>query len=430
MQYAIAYPLFWAADLLWRGSFFACIFFAAKTRSLILPTHTSASRTLARMTESLRLLGNQSPETFLAEYWQKQPLLIRNALPNFSSPISPEELAGLSCESEVESRLILERDGTVPWSVEYGPIEEDRFARLPETHWTLLVQECNRYVPELAELRDQFNFIPQWRVDDVMASYAPAQGSVGPHTDQYDVFLIQAHGTRRWQINTDPVPTENYLPNTDLCIMREFTSNQEWVLQPGDMLYLPPGVAHHGVALEDCITLSVGFRAPGHAEIIGSFADYSASQLSEAQRFADPDLKPQQHSGEVSANALSQVRNILQKNLGDDAVIEQWFGEFITAAKNEHAPEKTETLSEQQFLQEFAEHGQLQRVEQVRFAFIGNNLFVDGQSYPLSDPLAFAAPLLCDQRQWSYPQLENELANTGFAKLLTTLYNHAYVNFE
>ncbi|NOX92319.1 MAG: cupin domain-containing protein [Gammaproteobacteria bacterium] len=383
------------------------------------------------MNEPLTLLGNRCPETFLVEYWQKQPLLIRDALPGFTSPVSPEELAGLCCEPEVESRLVLEQAGPTPWTVEYGPVAESRFAELPETHWTLLVQECNRYVPELAELREQFNFIPHWRVDDVMASYAPAQGSVGPHTDQYDVFLVQAHGTRRWQISTDPVPGDNFLPDIDLCIMREFTATKEWILHPGDMLYLPPGVAHHGVALEDCITLSVGFRAPGHAELLNSFADHMASRPGAAQRFADPALRLQQHPGEISSDALVQVRDILQKTVNDDATIDQWFGKFITEAKNEHEPEDIETLNEQQFLQTFAETGRLYRDEQIRFAFIANNnaLFINGQHYPLSTELAFVAPLLCDQRQWSYTQLQGELTQPGFAKLLTTLYNQAYVYF-
>ncbi len=383
------------------------------------------------MNEPLTLLGNRSPETFLAEYWQKQPLLIRSALPGFTSPISPEELAGLCCESEVESRLVLEQAGSTPWTVEYGPIAENRFSTLPDTHWTLLVQECNRYVPELAELREQFTFIPNWRIDDVMASYAPTHGSVGPHTDQYDVFLIQAHGTRRWQISTNPVPDDNFLPDIDLCIMREFTATEEWILHPGDMLYLPPGIAHHGVALDDCITLSVGFRAPSHAELLNSFADHMASQFAHTQRFADPALLLQQHSGEISSNALTQVQNILQKVLTDNACIDQWFGKFITEAKHEHEREEIETLDESEFLQTFVKNGTLHRREQVRFAFIANDsaLFVDGQRYTLPAELAFAAPLLCNQSQWSYAQLQDTLTQPGFAKLLTTLYNQTYVHF-
>jgi len=387
------------------------------------------------MNEPLTLLGNRCPKTFLAEYWQKQPLLIRGALPGFVSPVSPEELAGFCCEPEIESRLVLEQAGPTPWTVEYGPVAESRFAELPDTHWTLLVQECHRYVPGLAELREQFNFIPNWRIDDVMASYAPAQGSVGPHTDQYDVFLIQAHGTRHWQISTDPVPRDNFLPDTDLCIMREFTATEEWILHPGDMLYLPPGVAHYGVALEDCITFSVGFRAPGHAELLGSFSDYMATRLGHTHRFTDPTLRLQQHPGEISGDALTQVRRILQKILTDDATIDQWFGKFITEAKHDHEQEEIEILSEQQFLQALAENGRLYRTEETRFAFIANNntntnaLFIDGQHYPLSAELAFAAPLLCDQHQWSHEQLQGKLTHPGFAKLLTTLYNQAYVYF-
>jgi len=383
----------------------------------------------SRMTDALTLLGNRSPEEFLAHYWQKRPLLIRNALPGFISPISPDELAGLSCEPEVESRLVLERGGPRPWSVEYGPIAESRFAHLPETHWTLLVQECNRYVPELAELRDRFSFIPHWRVDDVMASYAPAQGSVGPHTDQYDVFLIQALGTRRWQISTAPVAEDNFLPDTELCIMRDFAPNQEWILQPGDMLYLPPGVAHYGVALEDCITLSVGFRAPSHAELLSSFAEHRAAQLNPAQRYADPDLKPPAHPGEIAPSALAQVQNILQHSLQDETAIARWFGKYITEAKNDTQREENTPLDENGFLRAFAEHCLLQRSEAARFAFIGSDLFVDGQHYPLSRELVFAAPLLCDQRQWHYAALKEKLQQPAFTSLLTALYNHGYVRF-
>jgi 50S ribosomal protein L16 3-hydroxylase len=386
------------------------------------------------MTETLTLLGERSRETFLAEYWQKQPLLIRNALPDFVSPISPDELAGLACEEEVESRLLLERDGPAPWSVEHGPLAEERFAHLPDTHWTLLVQECNRYVPELAELMEQFNFIPRWRVDDVMASYAPAQGSVGPHTDQYDVFLIQAHGTRRWQVSSAPVPADNFLPDIDLCIMREFMAEQEWVLQPGDMLYLPPGVAHHGVALEDCITLSVGFRAPSHAELLNSFADHTAAQLNPAQRYADPTLSLQQHPGEISAEALKQVREILQNTLRDETNIAQWFGEFITEPKFEAtSAHDIEALDATAFLHLLNANEMLYRDEQTRFAFINNTddctLFVNGHAYPLDAELSFAAALLCDHSQWSSAQLHDPAQQPTFAKLLTTLYNQAHVYF-
>ncbi len=387
------------------------------------------------MEKILTLLGKRSAAAFLRDYWQKCPLLIRGAIPDFQSPISPDELAGLCCEEDVESRLILEQASPSPWCVEHGPLEEKRFSTLPETHWTLLVQECNRYVPELAELLTQFNFIPNWRVDDIMASYAPAQGSVGPHVDQYDVFLLQAFGSRRWQISQQTVNAGNQLPGLDLCILRDFIVSEEWILQPGDMLYLPPGVAHHGVALEDCITLSIGFRAPSHAGLLSGFVDHVAARLGPDQRYNDPDLAPQKEPAEISSTALAQVRDILRKILSDDAAIDHWFGEFITEAKNTQPDSvENETLSPQQFLKKFEQTGILFRNEELRFAFTRQHhsatLFIDGHAFPLSAELAFAAVLLCGHPVLPYTSLHTEIKQVAFVNLLTTLYNQNYVNFE
>ncbi|MBL1277790.1 MAG: cupin domain-containing protein [Ectothiorhodospiraceae bacterium] len=389
------------------------------------------------MEKTLTLLGERSAEVFLKDYWQKRPLLIQNAIPGFQCPITPDELAGLACEDDVESRLIQEHSGPSPWSVEHGPLDENRFSDLPETHWTLLVQECNRYVPELAALLKQFNFIPHWRVDDVMASYAPAQGSVGPHTDQYDVFLLQAFGTRRWQISQAPVTPDNQLPGLDLCIMREFIAEQEWLLQPGDMLYLPPGVAHHGVAQEDCITLSIGFRAPSHAEIITSFSDFMAEQLDASQRYSDPHLILQKDAAEISPAALKQVRDIIHSTLADDAAITQWFGQYITEAKSTqpHTVEN-EPLSLQQFLQHYKQAGTLFRNEDLRFAYSAPSpsesatLYIDGHCFALNSEVAFAATLLCNHDELNYPQMQTLLNQPAFANLLHTLYNLSYVYFE
>jgi 50S ribosomal protein L16 3-hydroxylase len=254
-------------------------------------------------------LGNLTADEFLRDYWQKQPLLIRNAFENFKSPLTPDELAGLACEEEVESRIILEKDGDKPWQCRYGPFQEQEFEKLPATHWTLLVQECNKHHQDIALLLERFNFIPNWRIDDVMVSYAPQHGSVGPHIDQYDVFLLQGLGRRRWQINAQAVHENDFIPDLDLRILKHFTPDEEWILQPGDMLYLPPGVAHYGVALEECITLSVGLRAPSYADLIGSFIEYQLSHLDSdlfAPRYSDPELKRQQHPGEISNEILKK----------------------------------------------------------------------------------------------------------------------------
>jgi 50S ribosomal protein L16 3-hydroxylase len=379
-----------------------------------------------------RLLGDLSPEEFLQTYWHKRPLLVRQALPGFTSPISPDELAGLACEDEVESRLVLERGGDTPWALEHGPFDETRFGALPESHWTLLVQECNKYLPELAMLLEGFNFIPNWRVDDIMVSYAPEQGSVGPHTDQYDVFLIQGLGQRRWQISNEPTTEDNLIPGLDLRIMDTFTPTDEWVLEPGDMLYLPPAVAHHGVALGDCMTLSVGFRAPAKADMITAFATEVASHMSDAQRYADPDLGLQAHPGEISGQALAQVRRILQQAVGDEAAIARWFGQFVTEPKwEQERPQPEETISEGQLLAQLPHWGYLERSEYVRFAYCREDtqtrLFIDGHDYALTPDLAFAAPLLCDHRRLTLETLTPHLDNAAFVQLLTQWLNAGYV---
>jgi len=386
-----------------------------------------------------QLLGGISPETFLKDFWQKKPLLIRNAIPGFTSPIDPDELAGLACEHEVESRLILERDGPAPWTLEHGPFAEQRFAELPDSHWTLLVQECNRYVPELANLMEQFSFIPGWRVDDVMVSYAPDQGTVGPHTDQYDVFLLQGLGKRRWQISTEPVKEENCIPDLDLSILCNFKSTEEWTLEPGDMLYLPPGIAHHGVAMEDNITISIGFRAPSFAEIITSFTDNFASNLDDNMRYSDPDLNVQQDSGEISSESLLKIQEIIRSFINkatsdNNAAIDSWFGRFITESKSgEPVTGPEQALKSGQFLNLFREHGKIERSESARFAFITrdqvNILFIDGQQFNLSHELSFIAPLLCNQRQHSYAELTEYLTQSDFTSLLTELFNAGYVKF-
>jgi 50S ribosomal protein L16 3-hydroxylase len=221
-------------------------------------------------------LANLTPQQFLDEHWQKKPLPIRQAFENFTPPLDPDELAGLACEDDVESRLVIQTPGATPeWHVRQGPFTAEDFAALPPTHWTLLVQDVDKHVPECAELLDHFRFLPDWRIDDIMVSFAAPQGSVGPHIDAYDVFLLQGLGERRWLLDPSP-ETTSIIPDIELKLLNNFTPNQDHTLSSGDMLYLPPGVAHHGVAQNDCMTLSIGFRAPSHAEMLADFAGWLA----------------------------------------------------------------------------------------------------------------------------------------------------------
>ena len=268
------------------------------------------------------VLQNFDSEEFIKRYWQKQPCLVKNAFVDFDSPVSPEELAGLACEEEVHSRLVLEKGGASPWQLRYGPFEETDFLSLPETHYSLLVSECEKWIPEFNELLEAFRFLPTWRIDDVMLSYAPPGGSVGPHTDEYDVFLLQIEGQRNWQYTDQRVDSPTLLANTDLAIMQDFVADRQAILEPGDMLYLPPGIAHHGVAIDPCLTCSVGFRAPTAADVLESFTlEVDRKELG-LQRYSDPDLETNRHPGEITDVEINRFRRLVMKLLEQPQ--EQW----------------------------------------------------------------------------------------------------------
>lgn len=275
------------------------------------------------------ILGNVSPEEFLAEYWQKKPLLIRNAIADFEPPIDGDELAGLSLEQEVESRLVIGED----WKLEHGPFAEDRFASLPASHWTLLVQAVDLWVPEVGELLKHFDFLPPWRIDDIMVSYAEDGGSVGPHFDYYDVFLIQGAGQRRWQIGAACDDETPLLKNTELKILADFEPLQEWVLEPGDILYLPPKIAHHGVAIGDCTTFSVGFRAPAATEMMDDLATELLTGIVAPKHLVDPPLTPAMAVENIPDAYIQNVKSLLLETLNDDELLAHWFAQFMTAPK-------------------------------------------------------------------------------------------------
>ncbi|MDZ4701735.1 MAG: cupin domain-containing protein, partial [Rhodothermales bacterium] len=289
------------------------------------------------------LLGGLSLEAFLEIYWQKKPLLIRGAFPGMVTPVSPEELMDIACEDDADARLVLERGGDYPWQLLHGPFEEN-FYDLPETHWTLLVQEVNRYVPAVATLLDSFRFVPNWRVDDVMVSYAPPQGGVGAHIDNYDVFLLQGHGHRRWEITREPVDDDAILPDMDVSVLAHFEPDEDWVLGPGDMLYLPPRVAHRGTAIGNCMTFSIGFRAPSFADVVTGYIDHVADRFTPLDRYADPDLTLPTHPGEITPMVFAKMRAVVFDALGDSAAFDTWFGRFITEPRRGNYPPPPEEV--------------------------------------------------------------------------------------
>ena len=381
------------------------------------------------------LLGGLTVEAFLENYWQKKPLLIRGAIPGYTSPISSDDLKRISCDPEADARLILEKDGDYPWQLLYGPFEED-FGAMPESHWTLLVQEVNHYVPELAALLDHFGFIPSWRIDDIMVSYATQEGGVGAHIDNYDVFLLQAMGHRRWQIMTEPLEEETLIPDLEVRILQHFSPDEEWVLAPGDMLYLPPRVPHKGVALDDCMTFSVGFRAPSHTDIVTGFLGYAAEVLDPNLRYADPDLTLVRHPAEIDATTLAKVRNILRETLSNDKMIDDWFGRYITEPKRDrYAYPLDEPRPVSSVKSHLAGGGRLERFAGATFAYIHEepddaHLFAGGFTFLFPAPIAGAASLVCESTELSNTTLSPYLHSEVFFAILTDMVNEGLLTLH
>ncbi len=335
------------------------------------------------------------PAEFLRDYWQKKPLLIRNAFPGFVSPVEPEDLAGLACEDGVLARLIEHDKANDGWRVRHGPFAEDDFPGLPDHDWTLLVQDVDKWDADIRALLARFTFLPRWRIDDVMISFAATGGSVGAHVDQYDVFLLQAQGRRRWQIDASPNPPLDFRNDVDIKLLREFHPSHDWVLEPGDMLYLPPGVPHHGMAEDPCLTFSVGMRAPAAAELLGDYADTLAAEAPDELRYADPDLVLPTDACEIDAAAMQRVEAALrQLRMDDPDRFGDWFGGFITTyrsavlpAADDHPPSRAEVE------QALADGAQLlrhpwsrmawRRVQHADSAGADARLYAGGSTHPL-----------------------------------------------
>jgi 50S ribosomal protein L16 3-hydroxylase len=379
----------------------------------------------------LQLLGGISAREFMRDYWQKKPLLVRQAVPGFESPISPDELAGLALEEEVESRLVIEH-GERPWELRRGPFAEDTFATLPERDWTLLVQAVDQFVPEVAELLEEFKFLPKWRIDDVMVSFAAPGGGVGPHFDNYDVFLLQGFGKRRWQIGQMCTSDSPLLAHADLKILAEFAKTEEWVLEPGDMLYLPPLLAHCGTAEDDCMTYSVGFRAPSAAEVLTHFTDFLGQFLPDEERYSDADAQPTEDPTQIQHDALDRLKALLNEHMSDERLLMTWFGQFMTEPRYPELIAGIE-IDEEVFLGSLEDGAVLIRNPSARMAWseVGDDLvlFASGQSRLLSATLRELLKLICSADALHIANLGQWLGDDEGRNLLVELVKQGSLEF-
>jgi 50S ribosomal protein L16 3-hydroxylase len=275
------------------------------------------------------LLGGLSASAFLRRHWQKQPLLVRGALPGFTGVLDFGEMIELACRENCESRLIV-RTGDC-WTVEHGPLERKRFSRLPPRNWTLLLQGLEQFLPAARQLLSHFDFIPYSRLDDLMVSYAPAGGGVGAHFDSYDVFLLQGEGRRQWRVGR---PHDLALvENAPLKILKRFSPDGQCLLSAGDMLYLPPEFAHDGVAVDACYTYSIGFRAPSHRELMSEFLIFLEERLICDGRYGDPDLSLQTHPAKIGAAMIAKVERVLGDISWTRRDVAEFLGRHLTEPK-------------------------------------------------------------------------------------------------
>lgn len=351
------------------------------------------------------LLGGLTPEVFLREYWHKKPLLIRGAIPHFNGLLSAEELAGLACEEDVQSRLVT-FDGD-QWEVVDGPIDEATFQELPESGWTLLVQGVNHWLEEAANLLSLFNFIPHARLDDLMVSYAPEGGGVGPHFDSYDVFLLQGQGHREWRLSEQE--DLEILEDAPLRILKRFNTEQTFVLEAGDMLYLPPKVAHWGIAKNDCMTYSIGFRAPTEQELVTQFLGFLQDKLQFSGRYADPELSLQSHPGEIADSMVNQVKRIVDHIRWDESMVSRFLGAYLSEPK----PHLIFTSPKRPIKQERFEKALTTTGCELDLAslalFDHHRFYLNGEEYSLGDSISSLLISLADHRKLEANTIEQSL---------------------
>ena len=344
-------------------------------------------------------LGTLDAAGFMRRCWQREPMLVRGAFPGFRDPLSPREVLALATSPEANARLVRRRAGA--WSVEHGPLPAARFRQLPGRDWTVLVQDTNHFSHDARELLAAFAFIPHARIDDVMVSYAVPGGSVGPHVDSYDVFLLQGRGRRRWQISRQK--DHAFVPGLDLRILERFAPESEWVLESGDLLYLPPGVAHHGVAESECLTWSIGFRAPSDRELVAGFLDYLHERLEPVGQYADPGAAPALHPGEVPAALEGHIARVLDAIRWTPDQAREFAGRFLSEPKASvyfTAPRKP--LSRRQFAQQAARQG-LALDPRARLLFSGTMFFFNGEAVQAPAQARPALRRFSDERRLAAP---------------------------
>ncbi len=380
-----------------------------------------------RLNRKNHILGKTSVDTFLKKYWQKKPLLIRNAIENFQSPITEKDLFNIAQDEEAISRLIEYKQGL--WQVKYGPFEKSAFLKKKNAPWTVLVQNINHHFSFANSFLNLFNFIPYARLDDLMVSYATKNGSVGPHFDSYDVFLFQASGEREWKISDQKEFSLDR--KSAIKIITNFRSKNSWVLKPGDMLYLPPNIGHWGISQsDDCLTYSIGFRAPSTFEIQSKFLDFIQDSLNTNKNYLykDPNLNLQKDPAEINANMIKKIQQKVNQLRWNKNLINTFIGQLLTEPVETAIFHRPKPISLEIFKKNLSKKI-LELNPKTRMLFIKNNFYINGELIEVDKRYAAYLRQLANNKKIAFkPSLDKKDLNALGITLLP-LYLSGFIDF-
>jgi len=401
-------------------------------------------------TEVTLPFDERARERFMSEYWQKKPLLIRQAIPDFEPPMDGDEIAGLACEEDASARIFLrEGDDDRSWRKKIGPFDEEDLTSLPEDKlWSLIVNDLDVQAQPFGDMLELFNCFPRWRISDIQASVSPDGGGVGPHSDHFDVFLLQAEGEKLWAVADNeeywPDNDDAFVPECEIRVLNNFVEDDSFTLVPGDMLYLPPKVAHNGVAVNSkpgvSVTLSIGFLAPTTDELILSYTQRVSENL-KGSRWSDPWLKPVEDVGSISPDSISFASNIIKQTFPkNDAEVARWFGCHVTARTGEEEDAEQTEVSIEELLDAWEHQGLVPR-EDLRFAFVDNVadgsldnglFFANGECWDIFSPAAMKTAQVIANRGELYEE-DTQTEECDFddeaLKLALTLFERGYIYF-
>ncbi len=371
-------------------------------------------------------LMQMSQQEFLDNYWQKKPVVIRQGFKDFVDPIAPDELAGLAMEEQVESRLVHQTDGK--WQAAFGPFES--YEHLGNENWSLVIQALDNFSEEAAEMLEPFRFIPHWRLDDLMASFAMPGGSVGPHKDNYDTFICQGSGRRHWRVGDNSAHVE-FAAHEALLHVEPFAAIIDVELETGDILYIPPGFPHEGISLEPSMSFSIGFRGNSAVSVLSAFADHLIDNEQGGQLLADPNRKVTSRSGEISKLDYSSIKTQVQKLLDDDATFKTFTGQFLTTAKHELdilLPDEPFEFSE---VSNLLHSHAIKRLGGLRAFYFEETValgfcYINGTEIQFPTEIAPGVKLLCDNVMLVPDDVTDWNHNAAFVELVAELLNQGF----